>query len=228
MDGELRIVDDVPLAFSTLVLAAYASSAPMRGGRPFRLVASGGSSGAACFGAVATSGLELSDVELYFADERCVDATTPESNQFAIEAVLGAARERLAGFFPMSCVDGASRYEQRLKDAGRLDLIQLGLGPDGHTASLFPKSRALDLPADQLVAINTDPSGTNVHDRMTLTYGGIELGALVIVTVIGSARAKVVRAIVDGADYPASRLHAARVIWLVDTAAASLLEGDIP
>jgi 6-phosphogluconolactonase/glucosamine-6-phosphate isomerase/deaminase len=63
---------------------------------------------------------------------------------------------------------------------------------------------------------------------MTLTYSGIALGELVVITVIGKARAEVVRKIADGEDYPASRVHATKLIWLVDTAAAALLEGEAP
>jgi 6-phosphogluconolactonase len=228
MEGEIRVVNDVPGAFADLVTAAFHDGEASRFDTPFRLVASGGNSGAACFGAVSSSDMDFSKIELYFADERCVEPTTPDSNQFAIARALGAQRERLAGFFPMSCDDGASLYEQRLREVGHLDLIQLGLGPDGHTASLFPLSSALDLPSDRLVAINADPSGNNVHDRMTLTYGAIAMGSIVVVTVIGQARAQVLREIVDGADYPASRLHAAHLIWLIDRAAATRLEGATP
>lgn len=228
MEGEIRVVNDVPGAFRDLVASAYHSSASSRGTTPFRLGASGGNSGAACFGGLQSVHFDLSDVELYFVDERCVDEASPESNQFAIAQALGASFARLAAFYPMSCADGPAAYAQRLRAAGHLDLIQLGLGPDGHTASLFPNSPALDLPGDQLVVVSTDPSGNNVHDRITLTYAGISLASVVVVTVIGGARARVLREIVDGADYPASRLHAAELIWLVDAAAATLLEGANP
>ena len=226
MNGELRIVSDVPSAFARLVSDSFSASCSLSADAPFRIAASGGSSGAACFRALSRADLDFSKVELYFVDERCVEVDSPDSNQFAIGQALGEHRDRLRGFFPMSCAEGPKPYADRLQMAGRLDIVQLGLGPDGHTASMFPGSVDLELPSEQLTATTTDPSGKNAHERMTLTYSGIALGEVVVICVIGEARAPVVRAIVDGENYPASRVTAAKLIWLIDDAAASLLEGE--
>src|SRR3546814_10461925 len=67
----------------------------------------------------------------------------------------------------MFCTEGADPYQLRLGEVGRLDVVHLGLGPDGHTASLFPGSPGLDADPGRLVVMNTDPSGSNPHDRMT-------------------------------------------------------------
>jgi 6-phosphogluconolactonase len=125
----------------------------------------------------------------------------------------------------MACVAGADAYDRLLRQAGRLDAVQLGLGPDGHTASIFPGSVAFDVDDSRLVMKNVDPSGRNEHDRLTLTYAGIRLAPLVVFTVIGAARADVVAKIAAGEDLPASRVSAERVVWLIDTAAGSLLDG---
>jgi 6-phosphogluconolactonase len=98
--------------------------------------------------------------------------------------------------------------------------VHLGLGPDGHTASLFPGSEALDADPGRLVVFNEDPSGANPHRRMTLTYSGIARSRLVVVTVSGSSKQAALQAIVDGEDLPASRVTADRVVWIVDSAAA--------
>ena len=186
MNGEIRIIDDVPAAYAALIEEAYLTSAATRGQRPFRLAASGGNSGAASFRALMQSTIvDFSEIDLYFVDERCVDVASDDSNQHAIAEVLGDKLRTLAGFHPMSCEDGAEAYDELLRKAGTLDAVQLGLGPDGHTASIFPGSAAVDVDDSRLVVRNVDPSGNNVHDRLTLTYAGIRLAPLVVFTVIG-------------------------------------------
>src|SRR5580658_2171974 len=226
MNGEIRVVDDVPAAYAALIDEAFLASATRRRQRPFRLAASGGNSGAASFRALMKSHVvDFSEVDLYFVDERCVDPSSDDANQHAIAEILGDKLTTLAGFHPMSCEAGAEAYDQLLREAGALDAVQLGLGPDGHTASIFPGSAALEVNDSRLVVKNVDPSGLNDHDRLTLTYAGIHLAPLVIFCVIGVARADVVAKIAAGGDLPASRVSADRVIWLIDTAAGSQLNG---
>jgi 6-phosphogluconolactonase/glucosamine-6-phosphate isomerase/deaminase len=226
MNGEIRVVDDVPAAYAALIDEAFLASATRRRQRPFRLAASGGNSGAASFRALMKSHVvDFSEVDLYFVDERCVDPSSDDANQHAIAEILGDKLTTLAGFHPMSCEAGAEAYDQLLREAGALDAVQLGLGPDGHTASIFPGSAALEVNDSRLVVKNVDPSGLNDHDRLTLTYAGIHLAPLVIFCVIGAARADVMAKIAAGGDLPASRVSADRVIWLIDTAAGSLLSG---
>src|SRR5579875_802747 len=138
MNGELHVVDDVPAAFAEFVAASFGATSTRR---VIGIGASGGTSGRACFQALAErDDLFWPHVELYFADERCVEPSSADANQRVIADALGARRLELAGFFPMSCEGGPSSYEARLRAATSLDLLQLGLGPDGHTASLFPGS----------------------------------------------------------------------------------------
>ncbi|HWD24815.1 MAG TPA: 6-phosphogluconolactonase, partial [Acidimicrobiales bacterium] len=132
MIGEVRVVEDVPLAFATLATEAIRSSASPR----FVLGCSGGSSGAACFAALATRDLPWTCVEVVFADERCVPADSPEYNGHAIAVALGPRLAEVAAYHPMSCADGPEPYAALLESLGGIDLLQLGLGPDGHTASI--------------------------------------------------------------------------------------------
>jgi 6-phosphogluconolactonase len=217
--GELHVVASVPDAFASFVddrLAAHRAA----GRGTFRLGASGGASGTAAFTALSARANDLSDLALYFVDERCVSADDPDSNQKMLRGALGERVEELAGFFPMSCEAGAESYDALLKAAGHLHLCQLGLGPDGHTASLFPGSPALFAPADRFVVENEDPSGSNVHPRLTLTYSAIETFEALVFTVIGADKQAALSGIDAGGDLPAARLDGPEVTWLCDAAAA--------
>jgi 6-phosphogluconolactonase/glucosamine-6-phosphate isomerase/deaminase len=120
----------------------------------------------------------------------------------------------------MNCEDGPDAYQLRLGEIGKLDVIHLVLGSDGHTASLFPDSPALGADPGQLVAGNEDPSGRNPYRRLTLTFSGLARSRLVLFTVAGEQKRAVLQAVIDGADLPAARVTADEVIWLVDAEAA--------
>jgi 6-phosphogluconolactonase/glucosamine-6-phosphate isomerase/deaminase len=120
----------------------------------------------------------------------------------------------------MRCEDGPDRYQLLLGEVRHLDVVHLGLGPDGHTASLFTGSPALDADPGRLVARNSDPTGRNPHERMTLTLSGINRANLVLFTVAGETKQPAMQAIADGVDGPAARVRAERVVWLVDGDAA--------
>jgi 6-phosphogluconolactonase len=216
MNGDLVVVDDVPGAFAQRVIEAFQA----RPGEGFSIALSGGETARACYERLALDGAEPIDwwqVDVYWGDERCVPLDDPASNfRLGREALLervGAAN----AMHPMRCEDGPDPYQLRLGDIGRLDIVHLGLGKDGHTASLFP-----DSPADpgRLVVRNEDPSGTNPHPRMTLTFSGIERARLVLVTVNGAEKREAMQAVYDDGDVPAARIRADQVVWLVDPSAA--------
>src|SRR5437016_2057373 len=73
-------------------------------------------------------------------------------------------------------------------ELGRIDLIHLGMGSDGHTASLFPGSSALQADPGRLVFLNEDPSGRNPYQRMTLTLSALARGRLATITVSGEEK----------------------------------------
>jgi 6-phosphogluconolactonase len=108
-----------------------------------------------------------------------------------------------------------------LEEMPALDLVHLGLGPDGHTASLFPGSPALDPSPGTLAIRSSDPNERNPHERMTLTFEAIARARLVVFTVSGDSKRDTLRALEAGADLPAARVRAARVLWLVDHLAAT-------
>jgi 6-phosphogluconolactonase len=224
MRGEIRIAADVAGQFAALTAELIDASTSS----PFVLGCSGGASGKACYEALARrDDVAFSRIAALFVDERCVDPGSPDANAGSIRQAFGAHASELAAFHPMSCEDGPEAYAALLRGYGRIDLLQLGLGPDGHTASLFPNSSALDAPADELVATNVDPSGRNEHPRLTLTYPGIALAGVVVVTVIGADKVDAVSRVATGDDLPAARLDAPRLIWLIDAAAAAGLPAGL-
>ena len=219
MNGELVVVDDVPAEFAACVVDAYDG----RVDEYFSMALSGGDTARRCYERLADVAAERIDwwaVDFYWGDERCVPSDSPESNErLGREALLervGAAH----AVYPMRCDEGHEAYQLRVGDLRRFDLVHLGLGPDGHTASLFPDSPALDADPGLLVVSNEDPHGNNPHKRMTLTFAGIARARLVIVTVEGESKREAMQKVYDGADVPAARISADRVVWLVDRAAS--------
>jgi 6-phosphogluconolactonase len=219
MNGELVVVDDVPGEFSERVIEAFHN----RPEEPFSFALSGGQTARRSYERLAAEGSQQIDwwtVDVYWSDERCVPPDSPDSNErLGREALLervGAAN----AVCPMRCEEGPDAYQLRVSEAGRLDVIHLGMGADGHTASLFPGSPALEADPGRLVVMNSDPTGHHPHERMTLTFSGIARARLVLFTVAGAEKQEAMQRIANGEDLPAARVRADRVVWLVDPAAA--------
>jgi 6-phosphogluconolactonase len=175
-------------------------------------------------------------VLLVAGDERNVPREDPDRNERMIrESLLDrvpAARDRLleweAGELPPGEV--ALRMEEALRaafeaEAGaipRFDLVLLGVGADGHTASLFPGTAALE-ERDRLAVANPVPPTGGV--RYTLTFPVFEAARRVVFLVAGAEKAGVVRRILDQGErsgFPAARARArdGETLWLLDRAAA--------
>ena len=219
MNGELIVVEDLPGEFAERVIEAFHT----RPEEEFSIALSGGSTARACYERLAADGAEQIDwwaVDVYWGDERCVPPDHEDSNERmgrqALLEKVGAAH----AVHPMRCDEGPEPYQLRVGELGRIDLVHLGCGDDGHTASLFPDSDALTADPGRLVVLNTDPHGRNPHERMTLTYSALARARLVIFTVAGEEKRDIMRRVVAGEDLPACRVVAERVVWLVDEAAA--------
>ena len=220
MQGELLVVDDVPAEFAERVIEAFHS----RPEESFSIALSGGETARRCYERLATDGAHQIDwwqVDVFWGDERCVppddDASNEHLGRVALLENVGAANS----VHPMRCDQGADAYHLLVAELGKFDVVHLGLGKDGHTASLFPQSPALDADPGRLVAMNHDPLGNNPYERMTLTFAGIARARLALVTVSGEEKREAFARVRDGdPSCPASRVKADRVVWLVDHAAA--------
>jgi 6-phosphogluconolactonase len=219
MNGELVVVENVPGEFAERVIEAFHS----RPGDTFSLGLSGGDTARQCYERLAADGAEQIDwwaVDVYWGDERCVAPDDAASNYRLVRESLLERVGAANAVHPMRCEEGADPYQLRVGELGRFDFLHLGLGADGHTASLFPGSPALDADPGRLVVMNEDPSGANPHPRMTLTFSGIARAHQVIFTVCGAEKHDALQKVLRGEDVPASRVRADRVVWLVDREAA--------
>jgi 6-phosphogluconolactonase len=177
--------------------------------------------------------VDWSRVEFYWGDERAVPPDHPESNfgvayQMLI-AQLPNVRAENVHRMPAEAPDldaAALSYETELRlafgtrgdEPPSFDLIWLGMGPDGHTASLFPGSTALD-ETERWVVGNWAPYPQAW--RMTLTFPAINAGRQVIFAVEGANKADAVRAIrAGGSGLPSERVAGDHVEWLLDAPAA--------
>jgi 6-phosphogluconolactonase len=238
--GELRVVEDVTVAFADLIAAEFDAAMAAAQERStgagacevrrsddvdddtFRMALSGGDTARACYQALAAMPIDWEHVECFLGDERCVPPEDPAANQRLVrESLLDRVGNR-ARFHPIDC-HHPENYAAELEARPPLDIIHLGLGPDGHTASLFPASKALAAPAGALVVENDDPSGRNPHPRVTFTFEAIARGRLVVFTVMGASKHDAFARVLAGEDLPATRVRASRVLWLCDEEA---LGGD--
>ena len=220
-DHELVVVDDISGKFASRVIAAWQD----RPNDTFCFALSGGDTARLCYERLAADAVTQIDwwkVDVYWGDERCVPHDHEDSNyRLAREALLDRVRAANATHL-MRCAE-VDDYQLRIGDLGKLDLVHLGMGPDGHTASLFPGSSALGADPGRLVCLNDDPSGNNPYQRMTLTFAGIARSRQVIVTVAGASKAHTLARVLSGEDLPAAHITADSVLWLVDQEAAAEL-----
>lgn len=216
--GTVRIVDDIAAAFADVVIDSFAA----RVEPGFTLVLSGGPTARLCYERLADLGaaaIDWSVVDVLMGDERCVSADDPDANQRLVREALLDRVGDVATFHPMSC-DAVDDYDRLLAWIPALDLVHLGLGPDGHTASLFPDSEGLDARPGRMAIINTDPSGGNPHRRMTMTFAAIARARRVVFTVAGESKRDIWTQVSSGAPVPATRVGGGEILWLVDGAAA--------
>lgn len=192
-------------------------------GRQFRFAVSGGRTPWAMFTELAERDLPWEAVRIYQVDERVASDGDPDRNLTHLRESLGAAPAEVASM-PVGRDDldvAAADYADSLPE--RFDLVHLGLGPDGHTASLVPGDPVLQV-EDLPVAVTGPYQG---HRRMTLTYSGLARADLLLWLITGSEKADALARLLRGDhSIPAARVEARRSVILADTAAASALPAE--
>ncbi len=235
-----HIVRDVADRIVSLAAAAH------QAGELFSLFLSGGSTPKALYELLASPGyvkrIDWRAVELYFGDERCVPAEDDRSNyKMALLSLIdrvpipGDNVYRMKG--ELDPEQAAKEYGQLLKqkfiDAGP-DVLLLGMGDDGHTASLFPQTAALAEGHHRCVANHVPydyiPAGTNW--RITLSFPFINRSREVFILVTGKSKAARLSEVLEGPVEP-ERLPIQRVrpepgqlTWFLDVAAAEMDEAN--
>lgn len=205
----------------------------------FSVALSGGESPAPLFRRLAdqsaASGIDWTKVHVFWADERCVPPDHASSNfRVARELLLsrlpspGAVIHRIQGELPPE--DGAKAYREDLHAffsaaLPEFDQIWLGVGEDGHTASLFPGNEQAGSSGDAAIAVSVD---SMPRQRVTLTLPAINNARQVFFIATGNAKAEVVTKILErsaDARLPASlvALPSGCVTWFLDREAAKLL-----
>lgn len=238
--------DDGKLADEVAELFIRSAAGPPES--PFRVALSGGSTPRKLYGRLASpkcdKRVKWSRVEFYFGDERCVPPDHVDSNfKVANDTLFRPLGIKATQIFRMECEAGQSdpaepaahRYEETIRRQfkvappawPRFDLILLGLGDDGHTASLFPGTSALHEKTRAVVA-STSPRG--VRHRLTFTAPLINHARCIIFMAAGVDKAQALHAVVedDTADanrYPGKLIQPieGRLLWYLDRAAASSL-----
>jgi len=183
-----------------------------------------------------SAAVDWTRVDVWWGDERFVPADDPERNAVqARRALLDLVPLDPARVHEVPASDSgvgdveaaAAAYSQEIREhgGGRFDVLMLGVGPDGHVASLFPRSAQLDV--DDRVAVAVHDSPKPPPRRVSLTYGALNRTAEVWFLVSGDGKAEAVGRALGGADLheiPATGVRGQdRTLWLLDEPAASRL-----
>jgi 6-phosphogluconolactonase len=196
--------------------AAAEIAAALRGGAK-SLVLTGGTTPKRCYELLADLEVEWGRVSVLFGDERCVPPDHPESNyRMARESLLDRTAPATVYRIPaeLGPEEGADVYAEVVDFAAPLDFVLLGVGEDGHVASLFPGHPALRA-SGLTVGIRDSPKPP--PERVTLTLDVIRDARQVLVLALGEGKAQAV-ALARRGEGPSGMISGAR--WLIDRGAA--------
>ena len=203
---EIQVSEDkssLALAASDLITQVIEST--LKNKTRAKIALCGGSTPKAAYSLLGTKNIDWMNVDLFLGDERWVDNESQDSNCFLLKnSLFKEGNPSLeASFFSVSTVelaspeDSAKDYEKTLKnnldgDPPKFDLILLGLGDDGHTASLFPGSDAL-FERDSLITVGEGKG----HKRITFTSKLLSSADNVVFLISGSAKQTALKRLLD-------------------------------
>ena len=194
---------------------------------PARLMVTGGSTPVACYDKLKDWPIDWSRVEVTLTDDRFVPPTADESNERLVREHLLTGAAAAAGLTALwsdagSPDEAAVRAEPKVRALGRFDAVLLGVGDDGHFASLFPGSpelaEGLDPNAQRLVIGVTKAGLAPYVPRISLTLPAILNASLVVILIAGEAKKRPVEAALGGAGLPVRAVLAqdrtpVRILW---------------
>jgi 6-phosphogluconolactonase len=181
------------------------------------LVLAGGTTPQRCYELLSQMDIEWGRVTILFGDERCVHPDHPDSNyRMARETLLDRVSPATVHRMPaeLGPDEGAGLYAHIVASVAPLDIVTLGVGEDGHTASLFPGHPALKATA-LVVGIRDSPKPP--PQRVTMTLPALQRARRVIILATGAGKADAVAKAKRG-EVPSGMIAGAR--WLIDRAAA--------
>ncbi|MBI3927109.1 MAG: 6-phosphogluconolactonase [Armatimonadetes bacterium] len=196
---------------------------------PFRLSLAGGGTPRELYRMMAGADLPWDRLHLYWGDERYVPHDHPDSNyRMVCEALLDFVAVSPDRIHPWPYLhtpeDSAQAYDRLLQEA-RMDLVILGMGDDGHTASLFPGTSALEVRDRRAVAHYVEKLKTF---RLTTTYPVINEAPLVMFLISGASKAPALEQVLTGRDLPSARVeNVGETLFLVDRPAAARLPAEL-
>lgn len=209
------------------LIAEWSESAIAERGR-FTIALCGGRTPLTLYRHLRSAPLRWDSIHVFWSDERCVPPHSPDSNYGAAQHSLldpvqipAANIHRIRGEIPP--IDAADEAEtdirRALAPADRLDLCVLGLGQDGHTASLFPRHQALVEPRRWMLPVHV-PAAPSW--RVTATPILLNASRRVLFLVVGEEKRMAIHRLLQGEDLPAGRVTPAdgTAAWIVDSAAA--------
>jgi len=190
--------------------------------QPRTVALSGGATPQRLYERLAARTFPWMETDVFFCDERCVPPDHADSNyRMASEALLAKVPARVHRMRGETC--DARGYEEDLGGVfgsalPEFDLVLLGLGEDGHTASLFPGDPALEVTDRRVVRVSRPD-----HPRMTLTLPVLSAARVALFLVAGAGKREALRRLLDHEDIPAARVDAREIVIVADEAAAGPL-----
>ena len=204
---------------ATEAIAALLARALAERGRA-SLVGTGGTSPGPVYDRLSQTDLDWAHVAVTLSDERHVDVSSPNSNARLVRERLLVGRAAVAQFLPLT--DYAERVLKKLLP---FDVVLLGMGPDGHIASLIPGSpvlaQGMDPQGQALTAESPQGFGDPPVARITLTLAALLQSRAIFLLIAGEAKRQVIAEAQAGADYPVRAIldqdHVpVRVFWAPD------------